>query len=298
MTPNSQLPALCTTTLSACPALWISTRRQNRLTRPIAALFASPALGVYYAHMVAILLIGDEILSGSVREANLHLMLTTLNNLGYGIGEVRIVRDDRAEIAAAFRDLRGKYEYVLSAGGIGPTHDDITVESAIAAFDVPAEEHPEMRAFLESRYGTPLTPMVRKMASLPRGTQVVGCSAGHWPVIRWENVFILPGLPRALADKMRRIAEILPPRATVWTAELFLNADESEFADWLDTQKADAPGVSIGSYPVYGDYDYASRLVVRGVDRAAVRALAARLREHVERYGWLVRLGGEAVPNV
>ncbi|MDA3947886.1 MAG: molybdopterin-binding protein [Spirochaeta sp.] len=247
--------------------------------------------------MVAILHIGDEILSGSVREANLHLMLTTLGNLGYGIGEVRIVRDDRDEIAAAFRELREKYEYVLSAGGIGPTHDDITVESAVAAFDVPAEEHPEMRSFLESRYGTPLTPMVRKMAQLPRGTSVVGCSEGHWPVIRWDNVFILPGLPRALEDKMRRISEILPPRATVWSAELFLSADESEFADWLDTQQPATPGVSIGSYPVYGDYDYRSRLVVRGVDRPAVRALAARLREYVEQRGWLVRLGGEAEPT-
>jgi molybdopterin-biosynthesis enzyme MoeA-like protein len=116
-------------------------------------------------------------------------------------------------------------------------------------------------------------------------------------VIRWDNVFILPGLPRALEDKMRRISEILPPRATVWSAELFLNADESEFADWLDRQQPDDPGVSIGSYPVYGDYDYRSRLVIRGVDRAAVRTLAAHLRDYVERHGWLVRLGGEAVPT-
>lgn len=244
--------------------------------------------------MVGILIIGDEILSASVREENLYLMLTTLGSIGYEVGEVRIVRDDGSAIAEAFRVLRERYEYVISAGGIGPTHDDITVESAIRAFSTPAEEHPEMLRFLESRYGSPLTPMVRKMAMLPRGTSVVGCVEGHWPVIRWENVFILPGLPRALADKMRRIVDILPPRATVYHGEIYLSADESEFADWLDAEKDRDPSISIGSYPVVGEYDYRSRLVVRGGNREAVRATAMRLKQYVRDAGWLVRVGGEA----
>lgn len=243
--------------------------------------------------MVAILLIGDEILSGSVRESNLHLMLTTLNGIGYDVGEVRIVRDDPAAIAEAFRSLRDRYEYLLSAGGIGPTHDDMTIDAAVTAFGVPAEEHPEMLAFLKTRYGTPLSPMVRKMASLPRGTRVLGCSEGHWPVIRWKNVFILPGLPRALQDKMHRIVDILPHRATVTSAELYLNVDESEFADWLQRESDDTPGVTIGSYPVFGDYDYVTRLVVRGVDESSVRAVAHRLEGYVVPRGWLVRRGGD-----
>lgn len=244
--------------------------------------------------MVAILLIGDEILSASVQESNLHRMLTTLGSIGYDVGEVRIVRDDQREIAEAFRELRQKYEYVLSAGGIGPTHDDITVESAVDAFGVGATEHPDMVSFLETRYETPLTPMVRKMANLPVGTDVIGCSEGHWPVIRWQNVFILPGLPRALEDKMARIAEILPHRALVWSAELYLNVDESAFADWLSEQQVGSSGVTVGSYPVYGDYDYRARIVIRGLDRRVVRDVATRFQRFVEPRGWLVRVGGDA----
>lgn len=248
--------------------------------------------------MVAILLIGDEILSASVQESNLYPMLTTLGSIGYAVGEVRIVRDDHNEIAKAFRELREKYEYVLSAGGIGPTHDDITVESAVEAFGVAAAEHPDMVAFLETRYETPLSPMVRKMAYLPDGTDVMGCNEGHWPVIRWQNVFILPGLPRALEDKMARIVEILPHRALVWSAELYLNVDESAFADWLSEQDTGAAGVTVGSYPVYGEYDYTARIVVRGLDRGAVCDVATRFQRFVEPRGWLVRVGGDACGTV
>jgi molybdenum cofactor synthesis domain-containing protein len=243
--------------------------------------------------MVAILLIGDEILSGSVREANLYPMLTALGSIGYSVGEVRIVRDDVPEIAASFRQLRNRYEYVLSAGGIGPTHDDITVESAVAAFDVPAEEHPDMLAFLEARYDVPLSPMVRKMALLPRGTDVLGCTEGFWPVIRWENVFILPGLPRALQDKMNRITALLPHRNRIWSAEMYLDVDESLFADWLQQEQQLTDQVSIGSYPVYGDYDYRAQIVVRGENRDAVRETAGRLSRYIGDRGWLVRLSGE-----
>lgn len=246
----------------------------------------------YSFGMVAILLIGDEILSGSVQESNLAPMLGALGGIGYEVGEVRIVRDDIDAIAEAFEILRQRFEYVFSVGGIGPTHDDITVESAVRAFSIPAVEHPDMLAFLETRYEVPLSPMVRKMALLPEGTDLLGCTEGHWPVIRWQNIFILPGLPRALRDKMRRIVEILPRRGVVWSSELYLNVDESCFADWLKEFDGETPEVSIGSYPVYGDFDYTARLVVRGPDRETVDAVTERLRRFVEPQGWLVRTGG------
>ena len=243
--------------------------------------------------MVSILLIGDEILSASVREANLHLMLDTLTGIGYQVGEVRIVRDEIEEIAAAFRELQSRYDYVFSAGGIGPTHDDVTLQAAAEAFRTPVESNPTMVAFLKTRYGDPLSPMVARMAELPVETQVLGCEDGHWPVIRWNNVFILPGLPRALEDKMARIAAMLPAGDRAWTAMLFLSADEGKFADWLGGVQDTYRDVAIGSYPVVGDYDYHSRLVVRGLDRDLVRRVAAELRSYVMKHDWLVREDGD-----
>lgn len=244
------------------------------------------------AAMVGILLIGDEILSGSVHESNLHLMITTLGRIGYAVGEVRIVRDEVAEIADAFRALRERYEIVISAGGIGPTHDDVTLDGVSAALGVERTTNEEMLDFLKSRYGERLSPMVERMAELPPGTEVLGCTKGHWPVIRTGSAYLLPGLPIALADKMLKIERILPRRTPTVAAEVYLSEDESEFADWLNDFNREYEDVSIGSYPVVGDYDYRSLVVARGAKREAVvsagRAIAGRFRER----GTLVRLGG------
>lgn len=242
--------------------------------------------------VVGILLVGDEILSGSVRESNLHLMITTLGRIGYSVAEVRIVRDSVSEIAAAFRELTGRYEIVISAGGIGPTHDDVTIDGLAGARNVALSTNEEMLRFLRMRYGEPLAPMVARMAQLPPGTEVLGCAEGHWPVIRSDGVYLLPGLPVALADKMRRIEELLPRRAPSVSAEIYLLEDESDFADWLDDFQHGLEGLSIGSYPVVGAYDYRSLLVVRGVDPNRVVDTGTVIAGHFRGRGSLVRVGG------
>ena len=233
-------------------------------------------------------MIGDELLAGNVRDENLSYMIDTLEAIGYHVGEVRIVRDDHTAIAQAFAALQRRYEYVLSAGGVGPTHDDITLESAAEAFAVPAEVHPEMERFLVQRYGHPLTPMLLRMARVPLGTVVHGCERNQWPLMQWNNVFILPGLPRAMRDKMRRVAALLPPRARTITRVLYLNADESAFADWLNELQHRYPTITIGSYPVVDQPGYRTRLTLKSIESGALERAATEMQDYLRDHGWLV----------
>jgi len=239
--------------------------------------------------MYAVLLIGDEVLSAQVRDENMYIVLHRLRAAGYAAGEVRVVPDSSDAISHALGELAGRYEFVITAGGIGPTHDDITVEAVAAAFGVALTTNAEMLAFLEHRYGTPLTPMVSRMAQLPPGTTVAGCRDGHWPVISFRNVYILPGLPRALREKVNRIAKALPPREPPWSGALYLNADESVFTDDLNRLQAGYPGVTVGSYPVYGSYGYRSRVTVKGSDRQAVQTAWNGLRAYTLDHNLLIR---------
>lgn len=238
--------------------------------------------------MVALLLIGDEILSGQVQEVNLAEMITQLNTIGQRIGEVRIVGDDRLAIAAAFAALQPRYDYLLSAGGIGPTHDDLTLEAAAEGFGVAVELHPEMETFLRTRYETPLAPMVRRMALMPRGTVIHRAPNEHWPLIQWQNVFILPGLPRALRHKMRSVVEMLPRLQPRHAAELHLTVDESLFADWLGELQSRYPAVAIGSYPIVDEGAPRVRLSFGSTDPSLLQAARTEVAYYCRTRGWLL----------
>ena len=151
--------------------------------------------------MVGILIVGDEILTADIQESNLHNMLQIFSRMGYDVKEVRIVRDVVSEIADALSILHKRCEFVFSTGGIGPTHDDVTMEAVAQAFCVSLLPHPEMLAFLTERYGMPLSPMVAKMALFPKDTRILKQKGNSWPIICKENVFILPGLPHAMLQK-------------------------------------------------------------------------------------------------
>lgn len=243
---------------------------------------------------VSIVLIGDEILSAQVQERNLHPLLSGFRRVGYQVGEVRIVPDQIPAIVGAVRDLQERSEYLVTVGGVGPTHDDITLEALAQALAVPLEQNDRMIAFLKERYRDRFSPAVAKMALLPRGAEVLGCDQGWWPLVRRGNLFVLPGLPRALEDKIERMLALLPPRDRLWTAEIFLGADESLFARWLAARQDRCPAVSIGSYPVADDQDYRVRLVLRGVLREDVLEEAREIARWMQHQGWLVRTGGDA----
>lgn len=234
--------------------------------------------------MIAVVLVGDEILSAQVRDENLFYIIDRLSEAGYETGEARIIRDDVEEIARTFRELAGKYEYVISAGGVGPTHDDVTLDGVARAFDVPLALNEQMREFLSGHHGSEMGKSVVKMAMLPEGSEVDTGNDRRWPLVRKENCFILPGLPRALRDKIDRIVAKLPLLDRSWIARLYLVAAEDVIADWLGELQERYPSVAVGSYPVLDEERYSTRLTFKGRDSEAVRAAFDEAAKVLARY--------------
>jgi molybdenum cofactor synthesis domain-containing protein len=238
--------------------------------------------------MIALLIVGDEILSGQVEDVNLGYMISRFSEAGYDPGEARIVRDDVNEIAEALETLTRRYDYVVSAGGVGPTHDDVTLEGAARAFGVPLEENAEMRAFLEEHYTGDFNETVRQMAYLPQNAEVIGRHESHWPIIRYGNCFLLPGVPVALRSKVQRILSLLPPLKQHVVGKLYVTPDESAFAAELKALQASHPEVSIGSYPIIGESRYRAYVTVKAKDEPAAHSVFATLRDYFTSFGWLV----------
>ncbi|MFW5812542.1 MAG: competence/damage-inducible protein A [Alkalispirochaetaceae bacterium] len=216
-------------------------------------------------------MVGDEILSAQVRDENLYYIIDRLSEAGYETGEARIIRDDVDEIAKTFRELAGRYQYVISSGGVGPTHDDVTLDGVALAFDLPLELNETMISFLAGHHGEEMKNSVVKMAMLPAGSIVDTGNNRRWPLVRVQNCFILPGLPRALRDKVDRLVLSLPTLDRAWIARIYLDSHEDEIADWLAELQSKHRAVSIGSYPVMEERNYKTRITFKGQDQQAVR---------------------------
>jgi len=238
--------------------------------------------------MIALLVIGDEILAGDIREENISFMIDTLSREGHRTGEVRIVRDDVEMIANAFRELTSQYDYVISAGGVGPTHDDVTLEGAARGFEVAMELNHDMEAFLSEHYAGEMNESARRMAHVPQGSEIIFGTEHRWPIIKKENAFILPGLPVALRDKILRLAEMLPPEAGGWTAVLYVRCDETEIADWLSKLQKRNPGTKIGSYPVLENGNFHTRITIKSADSQTARSTFEEARRHLDHIGALI----------
>jgi molybdenum cofactor synthesis domain-containing protein len=196
----------------------------------------------------AVLLIGNELLSGRVRDENLPFLASELWELGAPVRTVRVVRDELDEIAEAVRELSAGCSFVFTTGGIGPTHDDVTVEGIARGFEVDVVVHPDLEALIRGRVqGQPDASHLR-MARVPHGARLVGGGEGAWPTISIENVFILPGIPSVLRRKFRQIRELFrqPP---LYRETLVLATEETTIAGILQSVASRIPAVEIGSYP-------------------------------------------------
>jgi molybdenum cofactor synthesis domain-containing protein len=234
----------------------------------------------------ALVVIGDEILSGRTQDKNVAQVATWLNEQGIRLAEVRVVPDETARIGEAVNALRAAHDYVITTGGIGPTHDDITVDAIAAAFDVPVVIHPEARAILEDYYRDRpggLNDARLRMARVPEGAELLRNPYSGAPGVRMENVYILAGVPNIAASMLEALTGKLEGGQPVVSVTVGARAAESEVADLLRETEEAHPGVAIGSYPFFRDGGYGSNFVIRSEDGELARVtgddLAARLRE-------------------
>lgn len=234
----------------------------------------------------ALVVIGDEILSGRTQDKNVAQLATWLNDQGIRLSEVRIVPDDQERIVETVNALRGPHDYLFTTGGIGPTHDDITIDAIAAAFDVPVVIHPQARAILEDYYrGRPggLNEARLRMARVPRGGELIPNPSSGAPGVRLGNVYILAGVPHIAASMLEALTGTLEGGRPIVSVTVGARAAESEVADLLRETESAHPGVAIGSYPFFKDGRYGANFVIRSEDGELARStsedLASRLRD-------------------
>ena len=235
----------------------------------------------------ALCVIGDEILSGRTQDKNIAQLATWLNDQGIELAEVRVVPDQEERIVEAVNALRARYDYCFTTGGIGPTHDDITVDSIAAAFGVGVVVHPEAKRMLEDYYrdradGLKLTEARLRMARVPEGAELIVNASSGAPGVKMGNVYILAGVPWIAGAMMEALTGKLEGGVPVTSVTVGARAPESDVADLLRQTQDEHPGVSIGSYPFFKDGLYGSNFVIRSRDAELAarcgRVLADALR--------------------
>jgi molybdenum cofactor synthesis domain-containing protein len=219
----------------------------------------------------AVMIIGDEILSGRTQDTNLNFIAKYLGTYGVDLAEARVVPDIKDEIITALNALRARYDYVITTGGIGPTHDDITADCVAEAFGVELYEHPEIIEMMRSRWQGELNAARRRMARVPVGGSLVKNAVQGPPGFQIGNVFVLAGVPMVMRGMMDDVVPRLRTGAVVISRTVRVEgAGEGVIAEPLANLAKAHPELSIGSYPFFGPQGYGSNLVVRGRDGAGV----------------------------
>jgi len=228
----------------------------------------------------AIIVIGDEILSGKTRDQNAHLLTGELRELGVSLRRIVVIPDDVATVAATTRELAGSHDLVFTSGGVGPTHDDVTIQGIAQAFDLPVIRHPALEAVIRAHFEDRVDESHLRMADVPEGTTLVDVSGSSWPVPRCRNVFILPGVPEHFKSKFQAIRErfrVEPFHHRI----VYTSTDEFDLASDLTAVAASHPLVAIGSYPNFGCGDFKVKLTLESKDESALepalRDLLSRL---------------------
>jgi molybdenum cofactor synthesis domain-containing protein len=236
----------------------------------------------------AILVIGDEILSGRTREGNAHHLAQVLTATGFDLREIRVVADDHARIVAAIRaldrSLGGDYDLLFTSGGIGPTHDDITADAVAAAHGTTVDVHPRARALLQERYdriGIELNENRLRMARIPVGAALIDNPVSAAPGFSIGNTHVMAGVPEVFRAMVDWLIPRLPGGRPVQSLSIEVRRGESEVAEDLKAVAAEFADLSLGSYPFHDPTGWGTNLVVRGLDADRVGQAMDRLRARI-----------------
>lgn len=235
----------------------------------------------------AVLIIGNEILSGRTQDTNLAYLAKKLNEYGIQVREARVVPDIEREIVDAVNALRTRYDYLFTTGGIGPTHDDITADCIAKAFGVELVVSPEIAALLQRRPAPPEVMASRmRMARIPQGAGLIDNPLGP-PGFHVGNVYVMAGIPRVMQQMADSLAGKLKRGATVRSRSVAAYLAESQVAKRLGEIQDAYPHIDLGSYPFQRDERYGTTLVMRGTDEAELDAMLEDVK------CMIVELGGE-----
>ncbi|GLQ07290.1 competence/damage-inducible protein A [Sneathiella chinensis] len=229
----------------------------------------------------AMLVIGDEILSGRTQDKNVSFVATALGEIGIQLREVRIIPDVEQEIVDAINHFRKKYDYVFTSGGIGPTHDDITADSVAAAFGVGIDHHPEAMEILTRHYetsGIEFNDARKRMARIPDGADLIENPVSKAPGFRLENVFVMAGVPSILQAMMAGVLPLLSGGARMISRTIGVPLAEGKVAQDLGLLQDKYPEVSIGSYPYFRQGEVGTNLVLRSIHGDKLDAAFSDLR--------------------
>jgi molybdenum cofactor synthesis domain-containing protein len=235
----------------------------------------------------AIVVIGNEILSGKITDSNSGFLARALRSAGVSLERIFVIPDDVGVIGSTVAAAAASYDLVFTSGGIGPTHDDLTIQGIAAAFQLAVVEDETLRAAIAKvASGTPSAAMLR-MALIPEGAELVGGEGDFFPTVRVRNVYVLPGVPEIFERKVERLG-VRFQGAPFHLRQVFVSVYETVIAEHLDATLAAFPALLLGSYPKLSHPEYRVRLTLESKDEAYLdRALADLLRrlppEHVVR---------------
>ena len=230
----------------------------------------------------AMLVIGDEILSGRTRDANMHFLAGQLTQAGIDLREVRVVSDDRDAIIKAVRSLSDGYDHVFTSGGIGPTHDDITADCIAAAFDTPIDIRDDARALLQAHYdasGKELNDARLRMARIPDGAALIDNPVSVAPGFTLRNVYVMAGVPSVFQAMVASVLPSLVGGAPLQSRTLPLMKGEGDVAAPLAAFAKEHSDISVGSYPFQKEGVYGTNLVLRGQDTVRLDAALEGLKK-------------------